>query len=115
LSPLLNQCAWAASRTKGTYLRGKYERLVGRRGKKRAITAVGHKILIAAYFILRDKESYIDLGYEYLLHLNKKHKIKRHINQLRELGIEVDIKDNEVNRRKPTVLSSSLNFIQPGA
>ncbi len=105
MSTLLNQCAWAASRTKGTYLRGKYKRLVGRRGKKRAITAVGHKILIAAYFILRDKVHYQDLGPEFLTHLNKNYKIKRHINQLRELGIEVEIKDNEVNMRIPTMLS----------
>ncbi len=50
---MIVQCAWAATRTKGTYLRSKYDSLVGRRGKKKALIAVGHKILIAAYFILK--------------------------------------------------------------
>ncbi len=95
LSVLLNQCAWAASRTKGTYLRGKYERLIGRRGKKRAITAVGHKILIATYFILRDKISYQDLGRGFFTLLNKNYKIKRHINQLRELGVEIKLENHD--------------------
>ena len=67
---MLVQFAWAATRTKGTYLRSKYDSLVIRRGKKRAI-AVGHKILIAAYFILKDKVEYKELGYEYLPNLKK--------------------------------------------
>jgi transposase len=63
---LLVQLAWAASRTKKTYLSNKYKSLVGRRGKKKAIIAIGHKILIAVYFILRDKVSYQELGENYL-------------------------------------------------
>ena len=51
LRSLLVEQGWAASRTKNTYLSSKYKSLVGRRGKKRAVIAVGHKILIAAYFI----------------------------------------------------------------
>ena len=86
------QCAWAATRTKGTYLRGKYDSLVVRRGKKRALIAVGHKILIAAYFILKDKVEYKELGYDFLEKKNKDKKINRHLKMLRELGVEVDIK-----------------------
>ena len=40
--------------------------MVVRRGKKRALIAVGHKILIAAYFILKDQVAYKDLGVEFL-------------------------------------------------
>lgn len=87
------QCAWAATRTKGTYLRSKYDSLVVRRGKKRALIAVGHKILIAAYFILKDKTQYKELGYEFLENKNKDKKIKRHLKMLRELGVEVDVKE----------------------
>jgi transposase len=47
LRSLLVECGWAASRTKNTYMSSKYKSLVGRRGKKRAIIALGHKILIA--------------------------------------------------------------------
>lgn len=86
------QCAWAATRTKGTYLRSKYDSLVGRRGKKRALIAIGHKILVATYFILKDKVAYKELGAEYLQELKKGKQIKRHIQLLKELGVEIEIK-----------------------
>ncbi|WP_332911507.1 hypothetical protein [Algoriphagus boritolerans] len=34
--------------------------------KKRALVAIGHKILVAAYFILKDKTAYKELGGDYL-------------------------------------------------
>jgi len=89
---MLVQFAWAATRTKGTYLRSKYDSLVVRRGKKRALIAVGHKILIATYFILKDKVEYKELGYEYLQNIKKDKKINRYIKSLKELGYEVAIK-----------------------
>ena len=92
LKVLLVQCAWAATRTKGTYLRSKYDSLAGRRGKKRALIAVGHKILVATYFILKDKVAYKELGAEYLQELKKGKQIKRHIQILKELGIDIEIK-----------------------
>ena len=61
LRTFLVQMAWAAARTKNTYLSSKYKSLVGRRGKKRAVIAVGHKILIAAYFIMKNKVGYNEL------------------------------------------------------
>lgn len=87
------QCAWAATRTKGTYLRSKYDSLVGRRGKKKALIAVGRKILIAAYFILRDKVTYKELGADYLEKMTKDKQIKRYLQRLKELGIEVEIQN----------------------
>ncbi len=89
LKTMIVQCAWAATRTKGTYLRSKYDSLVGRRGKKRALVAVGHKIIIAAYFILKNKEPYKDLGSDFLDQKNRDKQIKRHLRQLRDLGVDV--------------------------
>ena len=89
---LLVQCAWAATRTKGTYLRSKYDSLVGRRGKKRALVAVGHKILIAAYYILKDKVEYNEKGAEYLQELKKEKQISKHLQLLKELGVNIEIK-----------------------
>ncbi len=85
------QCAWAATRTKNTYLRSKYDSLVLRRGKKRALIAVGHKILIASYFILRDKITYKELGSEFLQDRNKEKRINRHLKLLKELGVEIEV------------------------
>jgi len=89
LKAMIVQCAWAATRTKGTYLRSKYDSLVGRRGKKKALIAVGHKILIASYFILKNKEAYKELGGDYLDKITKDKQIKRHLQRLRELGVDV--------------------------
>jgi transposase len=89
---LLVQCGWAATRTKGTYLRSKYDSLVGRRGKKRALVAIGHKILVATYFILKDKVAYKELGAAYLHELKKEKQISKHLKLLKELGVEVEIK-----------------------
>lgn len=87
------ELAWAATRTKRTYLRTKYDSLAGRRGKKRALIAVGHKILCACYHIIKNKEPYKELGADFM---DKKRKTKRIANlkrQLKELGVEIEIKE----------------------
>ena len=86
------EAAWAASHTKNTYLRSKYESLVGRRGKKRALIALGHKILCAAYFIIKNKEAYKELGVDYLDSRRKKNQVQSYLDKLKKLGIEVEIK-----------------------
>lgn len=91
MKAMLVQCALSASRTKNTYLRDKYHRLAGRRGKKRAAIAIGHKILIIAYYILRDKVGYRELGSDYLDRRNKD-KVKRYYtNKLKQLGYAVSL------------------------
>lgn len=85
------ECAWAASRVKNCYLRKKYENLVSRRGKKRALIAVGHKILCAAYHILKTREPYKELGYEYLDQLRKTRHIQSYLDKLKALGVDVHI------------------------
>ena len=54
--------------------------------------AVGHKIIIAAYFVIKNKESYK----EPLLNDNPKRKnkrIKNYLTKLKELGIEVEVRN----------------------
>ncbi len=92
MKTLIVQCAWAATRTKKTYLSSKYKSLVGRRGKKRALIAVGHKILCAAYHMLKNKVVYQELGENYLESRRKKNQIRSYLDKLKDLGIEVEIK-----------------------
>ncbi len=66
----LVEAAWGATRTKGTYCNARYHRLAGRRGKKRALIAIGHMILKAVYFIVRDKVPFRELGFAYYSDLN---------------------------------------------
>ena len=88
----MTQCAWAASKTKDTYLNAKYHSLVGRRGKKRALIAVGHKILIMAYHILTNGVPYRELGKYYLIRRREDRIVKGHIKRLKDLGYEVELK-----------------------
>lgn len=90
---MLIEAAWAAAKTKGTYLRSKYDSLIGRRGKKRALVAVGHKILIACYHIIKNKEGYKELGKDYLDSRKKEKIIKKHIKKLNELGYKVELEE----------------------
>jgi transposase len=96
LRAALSQAAWAAGRTKGTYLSTQFKRLAARRGKKRAIIAVCHSIIVIAYHILSKHEPYRDLGAEYFDEYKKERTIKRLIHRLKDLGVEVDVKTQMV-------------------
>jgi transposase len=89
----LGEAAAAASRSKGTYLFARFRRLAGRRGKKRALVAVGHDILIAAWYIMRDDVDHHDLGADYLdTHtMDPRRKATRLTQQLQALGYRVTL------------------------
>ena len=95
LKRCLSQAAWAASHTKGTYLAAQYRRISHRRGKKRAIIAVAHAILVAAYHMLSDGTQYQDLGVDYLDRLHPKRLRDYHVRSLKKLGYEVKLTENE--------------------
>src|SRR5262249_34420219 len=61
----LVEAAWAAGRAKRSYLGAQYRRLSARRGKKRALLAVGHSLLVIFYHMLKSEVEYQDLGVEY--------------------------------------------------
>jgi transposase len=91
LDSILTEIAHAAKRTKKSYFNAQYHRLAGRRGKKRAIGAVKHSILVTIYFILRDNKRYQDLGVDYFNKLNPQQRIHYHVQKLRELGHQVEL------------------------
>jgi hypothetical protein len=64
--------------------------LIGRRGKKKALIAVGHKILEACYYVLKEKVSYNELGANYLIEKKRKSRINYLTRQLNELGYDVE-------------------------
>jgi transposase len=65
LRQVLVEIAHVASKTKNTYLAAQYKRIAARRGKKRALIAVGHTILTIVYMMLTRKQPYQDLGAAY--------------------------------------------------
>jgi MFS family permease len=58
----LCEAAWAASKSKGTYLQAQFRRLVALRGSKRALIAVANSILTAGYYMLQRATTYQELG-----------------------------------------------------
>lgn len=54
--------------------------------------AVGHKILVMAYHIIKNGLPYKELGKGYLLHRRADRIVKNHIKRLRDLGYEVELK-----------------------
>ncbi len=93
LKSILTELAWVATKMKGTYLFAKYQSLVGRRGKKKALVAVGHKILIMCYHILKYKVPYKELGPNYLDTREKDRIAKSYIKRLTNLGYTVTLNE----------------------
>ena len=92
LRTALIEAANAAARTKNTYLRAQYEQVKRRRGHKKAIAAVAHSILIAAYHILKDDVPYQELGGDYFARRADPARItKRLVAQLERLGHTVTL------------------------
>ena len=91
LKTTLIQCAWAAARTKDSYLQAQFHRLRARRGAKKAIGAVAASILTAAYHMLQTGALYNDLGPNHFDQRAKEKHVHRLINRLRNLGFAVAI------------------------
>jgi transposase len=94
LQGALVEAAWAAARTKDTYLSAQFWRLAGRIGKKKAAMAVAHSILVIAYHLMADPETtYTDLGPDWFSRRNNSDARKaRLVKQLAELGYQVELR-----------------------
>jgi len=85
LQTTLVQVAWAAVRTKGTFLKARYHRLAARRGKKRAIVAIAHSILVSIWHMLSQGVAYRELGADYFDQRSKDAKVAYLTRQLEKL------------------------------
>lgn len=92
LKPVLVQAAAAAARKKGTFLRAKFLRLSARRGYKRAVMAIAHKILLAAYRVLAGMTPYLELGEGHVDRRAATRVTKNLVKRLEMLGYAVELK-----------------------
>jgi transposase len=92
LKTVLCQAANAASRKRGSYLKDKFYRVKARRGHKCAVLAIGHKILVSAYHMLRDGTDYRDLGETYLDQRDADQVAQQLVRRLNTIGYEVTLK-----------------------
>jgi transposase len=79
-------------RANDSYLSAQYHRMVPHKGKKKALIAVCHSMLIAAYHMLKNDVPYHDLGPDFFRKRNREAIQRRCLRQLRELGLEVEIR-----------------------
>jgi transposase len=92
LARVLGEAAVGARRT-DTFLGERYRRIARRRGKKKAIVAVGRSILVIVWHLLSDPEArYHDLGADfYDNRLGPERKKRTHVRQLQALGYKVTL------------------------
>ena len=91
LKAVLTESAWSASRSKGSYLKARYQLLAARRGKKRAALAIAHTTLIMAHPIIKEQRTYKELSADYFDRLNEQHILKRLTSRIQALGYKVDL------------------------
>jgi transposase len=95
LADVLTECAWAAAKTKGTYLSAFYRQIMRRHGKQKAVMAVTHKILVIAWNLLTTGALYDDPGAAALAKNNHEQLRRRAIRQLESLGYQVTVEPHQ--------------------
>lgn len=97
LKSALAEAGWAASHSRKTYLGARYHNIARRRGRKRAVLAVGHTILKIAHHLLSHPElSYTDLGADYYETRSKERLTQQLVGRLQRLGYLVTIESSAV-------------------
>lgn len=87
----LAEVATVVSRMKGTYLAAQFRRIAARRGKGRAVIAVGHSVLVAIYHMLTRREPYRELGAQYFDEHQREQVQRRLVHRLERLGFAVTL------------------------
>ena len=92
LARVLGEAAVAAGKT-DTFLGERYRRIARRRGKKKAIVAVGRSILVIIWHLLSDPGArFVDLGPGfYDTRISNSRKMRNHVSQLEALGYKVTL------------------------
>jgi transposase len=92
LRDVITQAAWAAARTKDSYLSAQFWRLAGRIGQRKAAVAVAHSIIVAIWHMLRDGTDFQDLGPDYFTcRIDPERRQRRLVRQLEALGLAVTV------------------------
>jgi transposase len=91
LRTALIEAAQAAGRSEKTYLGAQFRRVATRRGRKKAAVAVGHTILLIAYYLITRQTTYQDLGPQYFEERQRAALERRLVHRLEALGHKVTL------------------------
>ena len=89
---MVGEAAVSAARS-DTFLGERYRRIARRRGKNRAIVAIGRSILVIVWALLSDDDAhFVDLGPDYYAsRTNPERKVRQHVRELQALGYSVTL------------------------
>ncbi|MCE3553412.1 hypothetical protein LWC33_18355 [Pseudonocardia sp. RS11V-5] len=88
---MLTECAWAAVKTKGTYLAAYCRQVMRRQGKHKAVMALTHKILVIAWNLVSTGALYDDPGAAAGRTNTTEQQRRRAVRQLEALGLTVTV------------------------
>lgn len=89
LKTILIEVAWAAVKKKGSFYKAKYFKLKSRRGAKKAIVAIAHRISKAIYNIIKHGDRFMDLGEKYLGVKAHQRRLSALTKQTKQLGYDL--------------------------
>lgn len=92
---ILVEAAWAASRTKESFYKERFGRLVNKKGCKKTLIAVGHSLLKSVHYVIATGGRYKDLGDKYVpdrIANKRKDYLK---SELKKLGYDVTLTKKE--------------------
>lgn len=93
LRSVLVQAAWGATMKKNCYLSSQYLRLVKRLGRKKALVAVAHSLLVIIYHVLDRDQTYTELGGDYFDRHHVEQQREYFIRRLQMLGFKVNVEE----------------------
>lgn len=93
LRSALVQAAWGASLKKNCFLSSQFFRLVKRLGRKKALVAVAHSLLVIIYHVLQRDQTYTELGGDYFDRHHVKQQRDYHLRRLQMLGLKVTVEE----------------------
>jgi transposase len=91
LRRMLIQNAWAVAHKEDCFLTALFYRIASRRGGKRAAMAVAHRVLVIAYYIIRDGSVYHELGGDHYDRRNSERTARRLTQRLERIGYQVTL------------------------
>lgn len=93
IKTMLCQAAQSAARTRDTYFSSKFYKLKAKRGHNKAVMALAHKILVAAYTMLRREQDFRELGGAYLDKRDRTRLARNLTERLRSIGYDVTLSE----------------------
>jgi transposase len=93
LRSALVQAAWGATMKKNCYLSSQYFRLVKRLGRKKALVAVAHSLLVIIYHVLQSDQTYTELGGDYFDRHHTEQQRDYYLRRLQMLGLKVTVEE----------------------